>query len=71
MSLARKMPRHRKPRRCEAGFSLLELMIVVAIAFIAIPLTITEYMSNAVLIPFLIWSVIATSVGSRSMELAP
>ena len=33
--------------------------IVLAIALILIPLTITEYMANAVLVPFLIWSIVA------------
>jgi len=32
---------------------------ILAIAFILIPLTITEYMANAVLVPFLIWAIIA------------
>ncbi|NNU78818.1 branched-chain amino acid ABC transporter permease [Halovulum dunhuangense] len=32
---------------------------VLAVAFLAIPLFITEYSANAVLIPFLIWSIIA------------
>ena len=33
--------------------------IVLAIAFIFVPLTITEYMANAVLVPFLIWAIVA------------
>ncbi|WP_112321264.1 branched-chain amino acid ABC transporter permease [Oceanibium sediminis] len=41
------------------AFDRWRYMIVVAIGFLAIPLFITEYMANAVLIPFLIWSVIA------------
>ncbi|MEM8658222.1 MAG: branched-chain amino acid ABC transporter permease, partial [Pseudomonadota bacterium] len=33
--------------------------IVVGVAFLVIPLFLTEYMANAVLIPFLIWAIIA------------
>ncbi len=33
--------------------------VVVGVAFLVIPFFLTEYISNAVLIPFLIWSVIA------------
>jgi general secretion pathway protein I len=36
VSLAPKIPRHRKPRRCEAGFSLLEVLVAFSIMMLSL-----------------------------------
>jgi branched-chain amino acid transport system permease protein len=41
------------------GFDRTAFYVLVALAFLAVPLVITPYYSNAVLLPFLIWSIAA------------
>ncbi len=41
------------------AFDRWRYFMVLAVAFLVIPLFLTEYMANAVLIPFLIWAIIA------------
>ncbi len=41
------------------AFDRWRYFFVLAISFAVIPLFLTEYMANAVLIPFLIWGIIA------------